>query len=541
MASSDHQKRLAAFDIGQEEITLLRTLAPYARDRLPALLGELHGAFLEWPSVHSALQRPEVHKVRTAHWCRVVAGDFEAGFEQSAAALASAFYDNHVPAYAVTICHASVMKGVVRDLGLQGGGWGAKARRDAALAAALNKAAWLDLELLLETYAEAEARSRGAALNSMAERIERETSLSVEQVGGLTDQMSGIANAMESTAAHTGRMAARAYDTAEQTLGNVQQVSEAAVQLNESVHEITRQVSRSRDVSDAAVLRGREAEESIEALSRQASEIGQIARTIADIAARTNLLALNATIEAARAGEAGRGFAVVAGEVKGLASQTAQSTEDITRQIASVQSATERATESVRSMVATIADMERISVTVASAVEEQGAATAEIARNMRETATAVTSMTEDAQKVRAAAEESDAQAGAVKQRAGDLREAVGGLRQGVVRVIRTSTAEVDRRNHPRHVVELPGRFAPEGAAAVPIRSIDLAVEGALLQSEGPVPPLGHGHLSLNGLAIDATVLRHGREGRFSVAFRPGPEQRAVIERMIAGMPLAEVA
>ena len=489
---------------------------------------------------------PEVQRLRTAHWCRVVSGQLEDGFEQSAAALADAFYRHDVPGYAVAICHASVANGIVRDLGLAGqGGWLARARpraaRAAALRAVLTKVAWLDLELLLETYAQAESLSRGAALNVMAERIERETSLSVEQVGGLTGEMSRIAGAMEATAARTGKMAAHASHTAEQTLGNVHQVSEAAMQLTESVSEITRQVSRSRDVSDAAVRRGEEAEASIEALSRQASEIGQIARTIADIAARTNLLALNATIEAARAGEAGRGFAVVAGEVKGLAAQTAQSTEDITRQIASVQNATARAADCVRSMVTTIGDMERISVTVASAVEEQGAATAEIARNMRETATAVTTMTEGAQSVRAAAEEADGQAGAVQRRAKDLGEAVGGLRLSVVRVIRTSTAEVDRRKTARHAVTLQGRYTPAGGSALAVSALDLSEQGSLLRGEGDAPPVGAGRLSLPGLDIAARVIRSAARGEFSVTFEPDAAERAAIGRLIADAAQAEAA
>ena len=151
---------------------------------------------------------------------------------------------------------------------------------------------------------------------------------------------------------------------------------------------------------------------------------------------------------------------------------------------------------------------------------------------MRETATAVTAMTEDAQSVRAAAEEVDGQAGAVQRRAKDLGDAVGGLRQSVVRVIRTSTAEVDRRNTSRPPVNLQGRFIPDGAPARAVSALDLSEQGSLLRCEGAAPPVGSGRLSLPGLDIAARVIRSAAQGEFSVAFEPEEAQRAVIARLI---------
>jgi len=107
---------------------------------------------------------------------------------------------------------------------------------------------------------------------------------------------------------------------------------------------------------------------------------------ISDIASQTNLLALNATIEAARAGEAGKGFAVVASEVKSLAAQTARATEDISAQVSAIQTATGNAVDAINAVGGIIGQVSEISSSIASAVEEQGAATKEITRNTQEAA-----------------------------------------------------------------------------------------------------------------------------------------------------------
>src|SRR5207253_10906343 len=121
-------------------------------------------------------------------------------------------------------------------------------------------------------------------------------------------------------------------------------------------------------------------------LSSAASRIGDVVKMITAIAEQTNLLALNATIEAARAGEAGRGFAVVASEVKALASQTAKATDEIGTQIAAMQTATQDSVGAIKEIGGTIGRIAEIATTIAAAVEEQGATTQEIARNVQQAA-----------------------------------------------------------------------------------------------------------------------------------------------------------
>ena len=125
-------------------------------------------------------------------------------------------------------------------------------------------------------------------------------------------------------------------------------------------------------------------------LAQAASRIGDVVELINTIAGQTNLLALNATIEAARAGEAGRGFAVVASEVKALAEQTAKATGEISQQISGIQNATAQSVGAIKEIGDTIGRMSEIASAIAAAVEQQGAATQEISRNIQQAAMGTT-------------------------------------------------------------------------------------------------------------------------------------------------------
>jgi methyl-accepting chemotaxis protein len=146
------------------------------------------------------------------------------------------------------------------------------------------------------------------------------------------------------------------------------------------------QVGECTRIATQAVEQVGRSEVTVTALANAADRIGEVVGLINTIAARTNLLALNATIEAARAGEAGKGFAVVASEVKNLATQTARATEGITEQVAAIQGSTQEAVDTIKGIGQIINKMSEIATTVAAAVEEQGAATAEIARNIQQAA-----------------------------------------------------------------------------------------------------------------------------------------------------------
>jgi len=170
-------------------------------------------------------------------------------------------------------------------------------------------------------------------------------------------------------------------------------------------------VQQSTDIAGQAATEAERTNTVVSGLAEAAQKIGEVVNLITDIADQTNLLALNATIEAARAGDAGKGFAVVANEVKSLANQTARATEDIGREIGSVQTETRTAVSAIESISGIIGRINEVTSTIASAVQEQDAATQEIARNVQqasqgtaEVSSTIVGVTEAAREAGSAAE-----------------------------------------------------------------------------------------------------------------------------------------
>ena len=254
--------------------------------------------------------------------------------------------------------------------------------------------------------AEREAAEREAL--AKRERLSRDFVARMQSLAaGFAQSSSEVADAarnMSATAEETARQAQSVAAAAEEAASNVQTVAASAEEMAASIGEIAGQVGHSTQVADTAYREAQASNQRITELSSAASAIGDVVDLIKNIAGQTNLLALNATIEAARAGEAGRGFAVVAAEVKQLATQTGRATEDIGAKIAEIQQATNGTVKSMLEIVRTITGIKEISSTIASAVEEQGAATNEIARNCQQAASGTGQVTQNIAGVGQAAE-----------------------------------------------------------------------------------------------------------------------------------------
>ncbi|MDB5654418.1 MAG: methyl-accepting chemotaxis protein [Tardiphaga sp.] len=242
---------------------------------------------------------------------------------------------------------------------------------------AADEAAMVDAEAKIE---------RGRRVDCITRDFEAMIGEIVDTVSTASTELEASAGTLTATAERSQELTTAVAAASEEASANVQSVASATEEMASSVNEISRQVQESATIASQAVEQARKTNDRVGELAKAAARIGDVVELINTIAGQTNLLALNATIEAARAGEAGRGFAVVASEVKALAEQTAKATGEISMQISGIQAATQESVGAIKEIGDTISRMSEISSTIASAVEEQGAATQEISRNVQQAA-----------------------------------------------------------------------------------------------------------------------------------------------------------
>ncbi|HVO15952.1 MAG TPA: HAMP domain-containing methyl-accepting chemotaxis protein [Alphaproteobacteria bacterium] len=277
----------------------------------------------------------------------------------------------------------------------------------------------------------AQAAERQKAIEGHITGFEGQMREALETLGAAATQMRATSDSMSGTAAQTNDQVHKAAAASEEASTNVQTVAAASEELSASIGEISRQVSHAATIAGRAVEETHQTDSTVQGLAESAGRIGDVVKLISDIAEQTNLLALNATIEAARAGEAGKGFAVVASEVKSLATQTAKATEDIAAQISAIQRVTQDAVEAIRRIGGTIGEVSTVATSIASAVEEQGAATQEITRNTQEAARRTKDVSENIAGVAEGADATGHAADGVKSAADALGQRTEQLRSQV--------------------------------------------------------------------------------------------------------------
>ncbi|SFG64268.1 methyl-accepting chemotaxis protein [Methylobacterium gossipiicola] len=286
----------------------------------------------------------------------------------------------------------------------------------------------------------AAAARRTAMMQDMANAFEGAVSGIVGTVTSAATELQATAQTLSATATQTANQSATVATTASEAATNVTMVATAAEELSASVREIGRQVAGSTTLAQGAVQQADRTASLVETLSQAAARIGDVVALISSIAGQTNLLALNATIEAARAGDAGRGFAVVAAEVKELATQTARATEEISGQIAQIQTATGQAVSAIADITTRIREIDTVTTGIAAAVDEQGGATQEIVRNVAEAAAGTDAVTSHIGGVAETAGETGAAATQVLGAASELSRQSEHLHAEVARFLATVRA-----------------------------------------------------------------------------------------------------
>ena len=291
------------------------------------------------------------------------------------------------------------------------------------------------LEVLRERSRKARQMERDRAAQS-AVAVERRAELDQAiadfrtHISGSLHELTSNTNGMRRRAEEVTEVSVttqNAIQTASASAGmassNVSMVAGAAGQLSSSITEIGGQLERAKSMSETTLEDAEVTDRQISALAETTEKIGNVVGLINQIAAQTNLLALNATIEAARAGEAGKGFAVVAQEVKTLASQTGKATEEISAQIATVQTSTQNAVEAIRRITGRVREITQTTASIAAATVQQAAATQEISRNVSEASRSTDDIAAHFTTVTGAAERTSAAAGFVT----DAAQSVNGV------------------------------------------------------------------------------------------------------------------
>jgi len=423
-ATGDMALHLDFFEIGPGTPEKLQSCWRQLEPALPGILDEFYGHLGRVPALRTLVgeHTARLKQAQTEHWRRLFAGRFDADYVRSARQIGLAH--NRIGLEPLWyIGSYNFIFGRLMAQAVQANRWAP--RRLPQVLAAIASAVTVDMAIAISVYQE-------AMLAARAER-QKAREQAVQDFDGVMQQVMAAMNAslkqleqsaagMSGNADMTAERSRTVADAADRAAASVQTVASAGEQLSASISEIGQRVEESARMSAEAVAAAGRTDTQIQDLATSAQKIGEVVTLIQDIAAQTNLLALNATIEAARAGEAGKGFAVVASEVKNLANQTARATEEIAGQVDEIQAATKGAVGAIKEIGGVIGRLDEISAAIAAAVQQQGAATSEIAVSVQGAANGAQEVSENIQAVTGAAGDTGREAGQTLEVTRDLAQ-----------------------------------------------------------------------------------------------------------------------
>ncbi len=327
---------------------------------------------------------------------------------------------------------------------------------------------------------EEQYRKRIDAIRETIDMLEADLSAMIRDVHRTSD---AVRTGIQSSSQALSSIRENSEALAEKTTGvkdDAIKLATATEEFANSGQEILRQVREAGELADGATKAAQAASLSIDGLKASSGEIGQVIGLIASIAKQTNLLALNATIEAARAGEAGRGFAVVANEVKGLSSQTQKATDEITRKIELLQHTAAQSINALGDVAQAIETIRPVFASVATSVDQQQAATTELARTATETSQFIANVADGANDIASTAVEATGHSESVDRSGKEAAATAEKLRTRFVMLLR-QTEFGDRRRHDRLPCDLKVRLR-HGTTEVVGQSVDLSEGGLLVRA-----------------------------------------------------------
>ena len=417
------------------------------------------------------------------HWDKVVNGPFDSNYGSEASVIGCLLESAHIPQSKMIAAYNQVLTSVSSALNATKASIMVHRGKRYHHAKILRSVILFDLDVSLmvcgKGIRQAQFRQK---MDQLASALHQELETIMSTVEIQSKDMRSVSTRMRETAMRLSHHSGAVSDASEHATKNVETVAGAAKTLVSSSQEVTHHVEESSTVTQRAVTESDRASTIVRGLLSAAERISEVGVLINDIAGKTNLLALNATIEAARAGEAGKGFAVVAGEVKLLANQTAQATEEVKKHAVGIQDRTEEAVIAIRNIGETICRVDEIAAEISGSMGRQGSATSEISQSAMDAALDTGEVSANIAELSQEAGSTTNLAETVQQISDDVHDEIRRLQERIGTILHQSVIG-DRRRFSRANSDWQVEVGLRGQKRMMTKLADLSLGGVRIESD----------------------------------------------------------